>query len=103
MRSAGKDTQEHTEHTVLFLVDAWTLAQPDAAAAQAIAKAKGAPAAELAARKEAVAADEAEASAAKVLEVAIRHDDELMSTISRRQLIEQALQAVDPLPCYNSV
>ena len=71
LRSAGKDTQEHTEHTVLFLVDAWTLAQPDAAAAEAIAKAKEAPAAELAARKEAVEADEAEASAAKVIAVVL--------------------------------
>jgi uncharacterized protein YdbL (DUF1318 family) len=71
LRCAGKDAPEHTEHTVLFLVDAWTLAQPDAAAAGAIAQAREAPAAELAARKEAVEADEAEAAAAKVISRAV--------------------------------
>jgi hypothetical protein len=67
-------------------VDAWTLAQPDAAAAEAIAKAKEAPAAELAARKEAVEADEAEASAAKVLEVAIGDEDDFIVMPFRGQL-----------------
>jgi hypothetical protein len=88
LRGAGKGTLEHTEHTVVFLVDAWTLAQPDAAAAVAIAKAKEAPAAELAARKEAVEADEAEASAAKVPEVAVGDEDDFMSMPLRGQLIE---------------
>lgn len=71
MRAAKKDTPEHSEHTVVFLVDAWALTQHDATAAEAIAKAKDAPAAELAARKEAVEADEAEAAAEKVLTTAL--------------------------------
>lgn len=65
LRSAKKDVPEHTERTVLFLVDAWSLAQDDVAAAEAVAKARDAPAAELAARKEALEADESEADAAK--------------------------------------
>lgn len=58
--------EEHTERSVVFLVDAWSLAQHDTAAEEAIEKAKSAPAAEEQAKKESKEAEDALDAAEKV-------------------------------------
>ena len=65
-RTATAREPEHAEHTVLFLVDAWSLARPDEAAATAVAAAKAAPDQETAAKH---AVSEAESAAKRASEV----------------------------------
>jgi len=65
-RVAAAGEPEHTERTVLFLVDAWALARPDDAAASAIAAAREAPEKETAAKQ---AVSEAETAAKRAAEV----------------------------------
>ncbi len=65
-RSAAAGEVEHTERTVLFLVNAWSLARPDKAAATAVAAARAAPEQETAAKQ---AVSEAESAAKRTAEV----------------------------------
>ena len=65
-RAATAGQPEHTDRTVLFLVDAWSLAQPDDGAATAVAAAREAPEQETAAKQ---AVSEAKSAAKRAAEV----------------------------------
>lgn len=59
LRPATEHVPEHMEHVVVYLVDAWHVAEPDRVAESALSLARAAPAAEAAAKK---LMDEAEAA-----------------------------------------
>ena len=66
-RAANNGAKEHTERTVIFLVNAWSLARPDPAAAAVVCAAESAPAREVAAKQAVAAAERLAKEAAEVI------------------------------------
>ena len=81
-RAAVAGYPEHTERTVLFLVDAWSLAQPDEAAAATIAAAGAAPEQETAAKQ---AVGEAQSAATRASEVTADISDHIVMNWNHRE------------------
>lgn len=80
LRPATEHLPEHMEHVVIYLVDAWHVAEPDGAVESAISTARAAPAAEAAAKK---LLDEAEAAYEVAVEVCDTWTTDLVSVCSR--------------------